>query len=92
MNRSATPLVSGWRTKAKLGLMPKNVDLCYEAIDRLHRDGMTILLVEQYTARALDIADTVHVLESGALVWTGSATDARANTALIDAYLGARRG
>jgi branched-chain amino acid transport system ATP-binding protein len=77
--------------EVSLGLMPKNVDVCYEAIDRLHREGMTILLVEQYTARALEIADTVHVLESGVLAWTGSAVDARANTALIDAYLGGRR-
>jgi branched-chain amino acid transport system ATP-binding protein len=77
--------------EVSLGLMPKNVDACYAALDRLHRAGMTIVLVEQYTARALEIADRVYVLASGALAWSGSATEARANAALIDAYLGSGR-
>jgi branched-chain amino acid transport system ATP-binding protein len=77
--------------EVSLGLMPRNVDVCYAAIDRLHRDGMTILLVEQYTTRALDVADTVHVLESGVLAWSGTAAEARANTALIETYLGRAR-
>ena len=77
--------------EVSLGLMPRNVDVCYAAIDRLHRDGMTILLVEQYTTRALDVADTVHVLESGVLAWSGTAPQARGSAELIETYLGRAR-
>ena len=49
---------------------------------------MTILLVEQNTRRALEVADHVCVLESGRAVWQGSAADARRDPDLIDDYLG----
>src|SRR6476659_9091450 len=61
-----------------LGLMPKMVDLCLKALLDLKRDGVTILLVEQNTARALDVADQVIVLSSGAVVFRGSAARAKA--------------
>ena len=71
-----------------LGLMPKMVDLCYQAVTSLKAEGLTILLVEQSTARALAVADRVCVLESGRLVWEGSAAEARKDPQLISAYLG----
>ncbi len=71
-----------------LGLMPKMVDACYEAIVALKRRGMTILLVEQSTSRALAVADRLSVLESGRAVYQAAAAEARDNPALIDAYLG----
>ena len=74
--------------EVSLGLMPKIVDLCYAAIDRLRAEGMTVLLVEQSTQRALAIADNVCVLESGQAVYRGDAAEARDNPAMIDAYLG----
>src|SRR5947209_5375697 len=64
-----------------LGLMPKMVDLCFEALDRLRRGGLTIMLVEQNTTRALEIADSVCVLASGAVAFSGAAAAARADTA-----------
>jgi branched-chain amino acid transport system ATP-binding protein len=73
-----------------LGLMPKMVDLCYDALLRLKRDGMTILLVEQNTDRVLSVADHVCVLESGRTVWSGNAADARKDPELAAAYLGLR--
>lgn len=73
-----------------LGLMPKIIDICYEAIAELNRGGMTIILVEQSTQRALDVADQVCVLESGQTVWKGSAVRARDNAGLIDTLLGLR--
>lgn len=73
-----------------LGLMPKMVDLCYDALLRLKRDGMTILLVEQNTDRVLAVADRVCVLESGRTVWRGNAADARNDPELAAAYLGLR--
>jgi branched-chain amino acid transport system ATP-binding protein len=71
-----------------LGLMPKAIDLCFQVLARLKERGMTILLVEQSTARALAVADSVCVLESGRPVFQGTGAEARDNPALIDAYLG----
>ncbi len=71
-----------------LGLMPKAIDACYAALKTLNAEGMTILLVEQSTERALAIAGRVTVLESGRAVWDGTAAEARADTTLVDAYLG----
>jgi len=77
--------------EVSLGLMPKAVDVCYEAIRRLKADGITVLLVEQNTTRALDVADRVCVLESGHAVWQGGAEEARRDTSMIDAYMGLTR-
>ncbi|HXH04637.1 MAG TPA: ABC transporter ATP-binding protein, partial [Candidatus Competibacteraceae bacterium] len=71
-----------------LGLMPKVIDLCYQALLRLRDEGMAILLVEQNTERVLNVADEVCVLESGSTVWRGSAAAARQDPALVEAYLG----
>lgn len=71
-----------------LGLMPKVIDLCYQALKQLRATGMSILLVEQNTDRVLAVADDICVLESGRTVWQGNATDARNDPALTAAYLG----
>ena len=71
-----------------LGLMPKMIDICYAAIADLKARGLTIVLVEQSTPRALEVADQVTVLESGRVVWRGSAGEARQSTEMIDASLG----
>jgi branched-chain amino acid transport system ATP-binding protein len=72
-----------------LGLMPRMVDLCLDALKRLNEDGITILLVEQNTARALDLADQVCVLASGRSVFTGSAERARRDVDLLHSYTSA---
>jgi len=71
-----------------LGLMPKIIDLCYQALEKLREGGMTVLLVEQNTDRALSVADQICVLESGRTVWRGSAEDAARDPDLSSAYLG----
>jgi branched-chain amino acid transport system ATP-binding protein len=71
-----------------LGLMPKVIDLCYQALQTLRGEGMTILLVEQNTERALQVADEVCVLDSGRSVWQGAAAAARQDPDLLSAYLG----
>jgi branched-chain amino acid transport system ATP-binding protein len=70
-----------------LGLMPSMVDLCFDALDRLRQGGLTVVLVEQNTARALEIADTVCVLASGSLAFCGPAAAARADAALFETFL-----
>jgi branched-chain amino acid transport system ATP-binding protein len=71
-----------------LGLMPKMVDFCLQTLLNLRRDGATILLVEQNTARALDVADAVIVLSSGAIVFQGTAAEAKSRHSLFAAFLG----
>jgi branched-chain amino acid transport system ATP-binding protein len=72
-----------------LGLMPKMVDLCFDALASLRKDGVTILLVEQNTARALDFADRVCVMTSGSLAFSGSAAQAKADDRLFDVFVSA---
>ena len=74
--------------EVSLGLMPKMVDICYRALAMLKAQGLTILLVEQNTTRALNMADTVFVLASGRGVYQGSGEAARNDPTLIEAYLG----
>lgn len=74
--------------EVSLGLMPAVIDVCYQALARLRDDGLGILLVEQSTRRAFEIADFVCVLESGREVWSGTAENARTDRTLVDAYLG----
>jgi len=74
-----------------LGLMPRMVEECYNALKLLQKDGITILLVEQNTSQALAVADDVCVLESGIVAWSGTAEKARQDSRIIDAYIGLRR-
>ena len=74
-----------------LGLMPRMVDDCYITLQRLQSEGMTILLVEQNTQKALAVADEVSVLESGTVAWQGTAEEARQDSSIIEAYIGLRR-
>lgn len=71
-----------------LGLMPKMVDLCLDALMRLKREGLTIVLVEQNTARALDVADQVCVMSSGVQVYRGTAAEAKASGSMFATFLG----
>jgi branched-chain amino acid transport system ATP-binding protein len=71
-----------------LGLMPKMVDLCLDALLALKRDGLTIVLVEQNTARALDVADKVCVMSSGVQVYQGTAAEAKAAGSMFATFLG----
>ena len=72
-----------------LGLMPKAVGIFIDVLRRLQADGVTIVLVEQNTRRALRIADQVCVLASGKPVFLGSAEQARGAGELFRHYLGA---
>jgi len=71
-----------------LGLMPKMVDICLDVLVQLKQEGLTIVLVEQNTARALDVADNVCVLSSGVQVYQGTAAEAKAAGSLFATFLG----
>jgi branched-chain amino acid transport system ATP-binding protein len=70
-----------------LGLAPIIVDRLYEQIDAL-KSRMTILLVEQNTRLALDLASHAYILRQGRLVEEGDAAALKASASLRDAYLG----
>ena len=71
-----------------LGLMPKMVDICLDVLVRLKREGLTIVLVEQNTTLALEVADQVCVLSSGAQVFKGTSAQAKSAGSLFATFLG----
>ena len=70
-----------------LGLSPILVNQLFALIGDLNNDGLTILLVEQNTHMALQVADRGYVLELGKVVIDGSAEDLQ-QSELQEAYLG----
>jgi len=71
-----------------MGLSPVMADTIFDAIRELHRtDGMTVLLVEQRVAEALDACDRGYVLETGRIVLDGPVQELSADR-LRQAYLG----
>jgi ABC-type branched-subunit amino acid transport system ATPase component len=71
-----------------LGLAPQMVDGVFRAIEEIHTEGTTILLVEQNALRALEIADRGYVIETGRILLTGTGADLLHNPAVRRAYLG----
>jgi branched-chain amino acid transport system ATP-binding protein len=71
-----------------LGLAPRLVADLMAVLAELHRDGLTILLVEQNAHAALAIADRGYVLEAGRLTMAGSAATLLADEGLRASYLG----
>lgn len=71
-----------------LGLAPMIAEKIFELIGRLKERGLTILLVEQHAHEALAIADRAYLLHSGRLRFSGSASELRESSELMDHYLG----
>ena len=72
-----------------LGLSPKLSNEVFALIRRLNREnGQSILLVEQNTQRALELAGRAYVLELGRVVMEGAPERIVADHALQAAYLG----
>ena len=72
-----------------LGLAPKLVAELMTTLAELHREGLSMLLVEQNAAAALAIADRAVVLESGSVRLEGAAAELRGDRQLQESYLGA---
>ena len=71
-----------------MGLAPILVEQIFEIIQRLHKAGTTILLVEQNAQMALSVADRGYVLETGRITLTGPGKALLADEAVKKAYLG----
>jgi branched-chain amino acid transport system ATP-binding protein len=74
--------------EVSLGLMPILVEQTFQTIKELHRQGATVLLVEQNARMALSVATRGYVLETGVITLSGSATDLAADPKVKRAYLG----
>jgi branched-chain amino acid transport system ATP-binding protein len=71
-----------------MGLSPILVQQIFEAVQVIHREGATILLVEQNARLALAISDYAYVLERGRLVVEGPSRELEADPRVQAAYLG----
>ncbi len=71
-----------------LGLAPRIVEQVFDLISTLRDQGVTIFLVEQNVAGALEIADRAYMMASGQIIREGSAAAMRASDDMSAAYLG----
>ncbi|MCR5291121.1 MAG: ABC transporter ATP-binding protein [Treponema sp.] len=71
-----------------MGLAPILVDEIFEIIQKINKEGTTILLVEQNAFKALSISHRAYVLETGSIAKTGKGTDLISDPAVKAAYLG----
>ena len=72
-----------------MGLAPKLVDEVFATISVLRANRVTMLLVEQFAAAALEVADIGYVLENGRIAAYGPAAALKTDPAVRAAYLGA---
>jgi branched-chain amino acid transport system ATP-binding protein len=72
-----------------MGLAPRLVEGVFDTIRRLKAEQVTMLLVEQFAAMALDVADHAYVLENGHIRFQGPAASLKNDPAVRAAYLGA---
>jgi len=70
------------------GLSPVIVGAMVETIRALHARGLTILLVEQNVGVAAAVAESAHVLQNGAIVYSGAAKELINSREVLSSYLG----
>ena len=71
-----------------MGLSPIMVDKIFEVVNDIHKQGTTVLLVEQNASRALGLANRGYVMESGEITMDGDAKKLLADPRVRAAYLG----
>ena len=71
-----------------MGLAPILVEEVFRIITRLKSEGVTMLLVEQFAAAALNVADYGYVLENGSISVHGPAESLKTDPKVVAAYLG----
>jgi branched-chain amino acid transport system ATP-binding protein len=73
--------------EASLGLAPIVVDRIFDTLSRLAQTGVSLLVVEQYVSRALELADTAYLMDRGRVVYSGPAA-ALDEREIAERYLG----
>ncbi len=71
-----------------LGHAPALVQEVFRLNERLNKDGLTVILVEQNVAVSLKLAQRAYVLENGRVTLEGSGQDLLANDQVRQAYMG----
>lgn len=71
-----------------LGLAPKVKDKIFESIEQIKHEGTTTLLVEQDAALAMEVADTIYVLEEGKIEMSGTREELEREPRIKKVYLG----
>ena len=71
-----------------MGLSPIFVNEIFDIIEKINKDGVTVLLVEQNAKKALSIANRAYVLETGKIVKEGIASELLDDETIKKAYLG----
>jgi branched-chain amino acid transport system ATP-binding protein len=70
------------------GLAPVVVDQVFDLLQRIRKEGFTVLIVEQNVQNALDVVDRAYLLEVGTIRLTGTAAELREHPFVRRAYLG----
>ena len=73
--------------EVSIGLAPKVVDLLFEHLHSLAAGGASLLLVEQYVSRALELADYAYILRKGRIIFAGEPKQLTSERVLVS-YLG----
>jgi branched-chain amino acid transport system ATP-binding protein len=71
-----------------LGLAPVVIDIVFDALEELRKEGVTILLVEQNAARAVEFADRAYILRTGRVAHSGARDEILQMEDFETAYLG----
>ena len=71
-----------------MGLSPLFVELVFDTIVAINKQGTSIFMVEQNANMALSIAHRAYVLQTGQVVLSGTAAELRQNPNIREAYLG----
>lgn len=71
-----------------LGLAPQIVDLLFDILRDINREGTAVLLVEQFVHKALEHSDRAYVLAKGEVRLEGKSADLREDRDLLASYLG----
>jgi branched-chain amino acid transport system ATP-binding protein len=77
--------------EASLGLAPLVVDRIFDTLHQIAASGVSVLLVEQYVTRALDLADSAYLLNRGQVVFSGAANELRGEE-VFEQYFGIEVG
>jgi branched-chain amino acid transport system ATP-binding protein len=70
-----------------MGLAPSIIDHVFAAIVTLHRQGQSILLVEQNAEITLAICDYAYLMKRGEIVAQGTGAELRTESGVLEAYL-----
>ncbi len=71
-----------------LGLAPQIIDVIFQTIVAINKEGTTVLLVEQNALLALEVSHEALVLETGSIVKTGKSAELLKDDSIKEAYLG----